>query len=89
MTLFRNRNTFRNIPEWLFLLNVKKTIIPNLECEPAYKAIWAAVNKLTRRKKKNEHIMADNRKRVSALASVAVVALELLEENDELEVDTF
>ena len=34
--------------------------------------------------------MADNRKRVSALATVAVVALELLEENDdELEVDTF
>ena len=35
-------------------------------------------------------IMADNRKRVSALATVCVVALELLEENDdEFEVDTF
>ena len=34
--------------------------------------------------------MADNRKRVSALATVSVVTLELLEENDdELEVDTF
>ena len=35
-------------------------------------------------------IMADNRKIVSALATVSVVALELLEEkDDELEVDTF
>lgn len=91
MTLFRNRNTFRNIPEWLFLLNVKKIIIPNLECEPAYKAIWAAVSKLPRRNKnKKMSIMEDNRKRVSALATVSVVALELLEENDdELEFDTF
>ena len=35
-------------------------------------------------------IMADNRKIVSALATVSVVALKLLEEkDDELEVDTF
>ena len=79
------------IPEWLFLLNVNKTIIPNLECEPAYKAIWAAVNKYLRGKKNQTmSIMADNRKIVSALATVSVVALELLEEkDDELEVDTF
>ena len=41
-------------------------------------------------KKQTMSIMADNRKIVSALATVSVVALELLEEkDDELEVDTF
>ena len=61
-----------------------------MECELAYKATWAAVNKYVRGKNQTMSMMADNRKRVFAVATVSVVALELLEENDnELKVDTF